>query len=579
MAHKTVSVGNYLLYRLKEVGVETLFGVPGDYNMPFLDLIEDYEGMDWGNNCNELNAACAADGYARMRGVGAVVTTFGVGELNAVNGIAGSYSEMVPVVHIAGSPNTASQARGALLHHTLGNGDFRVFRRMFSEITIANTSLTKSNAVEEVDRILRSCVLGVRPVYIDLPIDVVNEELNLPEWPPKPLDLTPPPNPPRTQQACLKAILSEIRQAKRPILLVDACAVRHNLEKQVQQLMDVSGFPTYVAPMGKGAVSEDHPQFRGCYAGNVSHPQVQEEVHNSDLVLSIGSLNSDFNTGGFTYHIDQEKVIDLHSFATIIYHANYEKGAGPLTLSSTGMRELLPLLIENWPKDIAKPQIPPRILPESADTKTDAITQSYFWPTMTRYMDRNAVIVAETGTAEFGIINMKAPEDATFVTQVLWGSIGYSVGAAMGAQQAARLEDRRVFLFVGDGSFQVSAQEVSTMLRKGQTPVIILINNDGYTIEKLIHGAKRKYNNVQMWEYSKTLEYFGAYREENKRNKTGEKQSQVGIQGTFRTRAELEKAMEQVKREKDKIHFLEVMMDEFDAPQELKKTVEQSENR
>jgi pyruvate decarboxylase len=154
---------------------------------------------------------------------------------------------------------------------------------------------------------------------------VVKEELNLQEWPPKPLDLTPPPNPPRTQQACLKALLTEIRQAKRPILLVDACAIRHGLEKQVQQLMEVSGFPMYVAPMGKGAVSENHPQFRGCYAGNVSHPQVQEEVHNSDLVLSIGSLNSDFNTGGFTYHIDQDKIIDLHSFAASIYHANYQK--------------------------------------------------------------------------------------------------------------------------------------------------------------------------------------------------------------------------------------------------------------
>ncbi|CAF3341294.1 unnamed protein product [Rotaria sp. Silwood1] len=154
MSSSKMTIGNNLLRRLKSLGIDIIFGVPGDYNLPFLDQIEDFGGIQWGNNCNELNASYTADGYARIRGIGALVTTFGVGELSAINGIAGSYAEMVSVVHIVGTPPTTSQISGAILHHTLGNGDFQVFANMYKEVTIAQANLTKENAVEEIDRVL-----------------------------------------------------------------------------------------------------------------------------------------------------------------------------------------------------------------------------------------------------------------------------------------------------------------------------------------------------------------------------------------------------------------------------------------
>jgi pyruvate decarboxylase len=146
----------------------------------------------------------------------------------------------------------------------------------------------------------------------------------------------------------------------------------------------------------------------------------------------------------------------------------------------------------------------------------------------------------------------------------------------MGAAMAGRTQDRRVYLFVGDGSFQLTAQEVSVMLHQGLTPVIIILNNDGYTIEKLIHGPDRKYNNFQMWQYSKTLEYFGCDMEHNLKESF---QAKVGAQAQVKTRKELEKVLEQTKVEKNKIHIVEVCMPQLDAPRELLLQVKTSENR
>lgn len=148
------TVADYLLDRLAGCGIGHLFGVPGDYNLQFLDHVIDHPTLRWVGCANELNAAYAADGYARMSGAGALLTTFGVGELSAINGIAGSYAEYVPVLHIVGAPCSAAQQRGELMHHTLGDGDFRHFYRMSQAISVASAILDEQNACFEIDRVL-----------------------------------------------------------------------------------------------------------------------------------------------------------------------------------------------------------------------------------------------------------------------------------------------------------------------------------------------------------------------------------------------------------------------------------------
>ncbi|CAF0787249.1 unnamed protein product [Adineta steineri] len=562
MSSGKITIGNYLLRRLKSLGIDIIFGVPGDYNLPFLDEIEDFEGIQWGNNCNELNAAYAADGYARIRGIGAIVTTFGVGELSAINGIAGSFAEMIPVVHIVGTPPTASQASGAILHHTLGNGDFRVFQNMYKEVTIAQASLTKINAVEEIDRVLTECLLKGRPVYIGFPIDLSDYELDVNPSSIKPLDRSIPRNPKDEHQAALENIIEHAKKSQNIVVIVDACAIRHEMIKKVFTFIERTQLPVYVTPMAKGGIDENHPQFRGVFAGNCSTEQVQKEVYDADLILSIGSMNSDFNTGGFTYRLSKKRTIEFHTYHTKIFHAIYDK---------VDMRQLLPDLTEQWPADIIHKYNgkPYQVEKPNLDPKTqNEIVHEYFWHKLPEFIPENSIVVAETGTSEFGVFNMHAPKGVTFLTQILWGSIGYSVGAALGAALAGKNDNRRIYLIVGDGSFQLVCQEISTMLRFKTNIVILLLNNDGYTIEKLIHGPDRAYNNIQMWRYHKSFEYFGDGLKQNR------EQATTGFAGQVKTREEFEKAMTQVVKETNKIHFVEVIMPSMDAPKSLVLTIE-----
>lgn len=561
----SISIGSYILLRLKQIGIDTVFGVPGDFNMPLLDLIEDDAELTWGNNANELNAAYAADGYARVRGVGAVVTAFGVGELSAINGIAGSYSEMVPVIHIVGTPRTASQKSGALLHHTLGNGDFEVFFKMGSMVTVAAANLTLENATTEIDRVIQAAFMKKRPGYIALPFDLIHADVQVPVE----LDLlnfTAPKNPSKMQEVAVNQILSAIREAQHPVIVVDGAVIRHGLQDEATNFVNRAGFPTFSTMMGKNAIDETVSNYRGIYTGSISLEGVKEEIEMADLLIELGPIKSDFNTGNFSYGFQDTKKISLNNHGTSIDQVEY---------AGVGMHELLPCLTAALPDLKDRAEFSSRVMPAPIDTSNNQITHNYLWNKVPEYIAPNSVIVSETGTSEFGVANMQSPKGATFVGQILWGSIGYSVGAAVGAAFADR--NRKVYLFVGDGSFQLTAQEISVFIRQGLTPVIFLLNNDGYLMEKLIHGPERSYNNFQMWDYSKTLEYFGGHLETNKSN--GKKPSLIGLEAKVETREEFENAMELVNQQPDKIHFLEVIMPEFDSPRELSLLCDLSENR
>jgi indolepyruvate decarboxylase len=172
MQNNTTTVGDYLLDRLVEIGVRHLFGVPGDYNLALLDQVIAHPSIKWVGTANELNAAYAADGCARVNGLAALLTTFGVGELSAMNGIAGSYAEYVPVIHIVGAPSTEVQQARLAMHHSFCDGNFERFLSASREITVAQAHLTAENAIGEIDRVLRCVLRERRPGYIMLPANV-----------------------------------------------------------------------------------------------------------------------------------------------------------------------------------------------------------------------------------------------------------------------------------------------------------------------------------------------------------------------------------------------------------------------
>lgn len=455
----------------------------------------------------------AADGYARIKGAAAIMTTFGVGELSAINAIAGSYAEYVPVVHIVGSPSTVSQRNGMVLHHSLGDGDFKVFGDIYKRVTVAQATLNDPrNAPAVIDSVLRECWIQRRPVYFELPADMVLKDVDASALQNK-IDLSPPANPPELEQVTTNIILEKLYAAKQPVLLVDACVQRRGLISEVDTLIRKSGLPTFSSPMAKSVVNETLPNFVGVYAGDGSHEAIRAFIEKSDCVLSLGSLKSDFNTTGFTYRLSTLNSIDLHTDFVSVGYARYDVHmAGVLSrLTSSLEAERLNINRMDRPRAMSGGDL-------RVDYPKEIISQEYLWPKLSDWLRPDDILITETGTAYLGVWDTKFPQGLCAISQTLWGSIGYALPASQGAALAARElgGKQRVILFEGDGSMQLTAQAIGTMIKHNLDIIIFIINNDGYTIERWIHGMEAEYNDIPMWRYADTPRTMGGTEKNSK---------------------------------------------------------------
>ncbi|EBS4565693.1 alpha-keto acid decarboxylase family protein [Salmonella enterica subsp. enterica serovar Tanger] len=480
------TVADYLLDRLAGCGIGHLFGVPGDYNLQFLDHVIDHPTLRWVGCANELNADYAADGYARMSGAGALLTTFGVGELSAINGIAGSYAEYVPVLHIVGAPCSAAQQRGELMHHTLGDGDFRHFYRMSQAISVASAILDEQNACFEIDRVLGEMLAARRPGYIMLPADVAKktaipptEALALPVH--------------EAQSGVETAFRYHARQclmnSRRIALLADFLAGRFGLRPLLQRWMAETPIAHATLLMGKGLFDEQHPNFVGTYSAGASSKEVRQAIEDADRVICVGTRFVDTLTAGFTQQLPTERTLEIQPYASRIGETWFNL---PMAQAVSTLRELC--------LECAFAPPPTRSAGQPVRIDKGELTQESFWQTLQQYLKPGDIILVDQGTAAFGAAALSLPDGAEVVVQPLWGSIGYSLPAAFGAQTAC--PDRRVILIIGDGAAQLTIQEMGSMLRDGQAPVILLLNNDGYTVERAIHGAAQRYNDIASWNWT-----------------------------------------------------------------------------
>ncbi|KAH8905458.1 pyruvate decarboxylase [Coniochaeta sp. PMI_546] len=495
-------VGEYLLKRVQELGVKSIFGVPGDYELAFLDLILN-AGISWKGSPNELVAAYSADGYARVNGVGVVVTTFGPGETSALCGLAGSYTEFVPVIHIVGYPSMKSQREHALLHHTLGNRKFNNYHEMSKQISCATTVLEDAaTAASEIDRVLNALLLHGQPVYIGIPTDVTFEKISdvglcVPLF--KSLD----PNNQELEAKILSDIRSRLQASSNPVIVVDGGATRHGVLADVSRLVAATRFPVFTTPMGKGSVDEKSPQYGGTYVGVGSKEDVKNAVESSDLVLWIGMYPSDMNTGEFTVKVVKNATINFERFYITVGASRY-----PLK-----MKHLLPKLVESLQSNpLPGRQIPKACVPYSSPPEKPAskITQAWLWPRFGTFLREDDLVIVETGTAQSGFNATPLPSHLTTWTQQVFGSIGYATGAMVGATVANKERGGgRSILITGDGSLQLTVQAFADLLRHGTNPIIFVLNNEGYTIERLIHGPEASYNDVPAWKYTGLLEVFG----------------------------------------------------------------------
>ncbi|KIW81003.1 hypothetical protein Z517_04026 [Fonsecaea pedrosoi CBS 271.37] len=562
MSVPTICMGQYLFQRIKQLGTEHILGVPGDFNLTLLDEIYNVSGLKWIGCCNELNGAYAADGYTRIKGSPAVlVTTYAVGELSAMNGVAGAYAEHAGMIHIVGMPARSLQKARAMLHHTMkANMDHATYIHMAAPIRETHAYLMDDKTMAaEIDRTIVACVRSRLPVYIYVPVDAVAVQLDAKRLD-TPLDLTVQNKDGKIEDQIVSDVLSLIKEASNPVILADVLTVRHGGRELTRELAKLTQFPCYSTPLSKGVIDETLPYYRGLYNGKVSFPGVAEGIEASDLVLNLGPLLSDSNTGGFTREIKDEHLVLLGHDSCQVKNQNFD-GVHFLPILKKIVSELK---ASPQKYDLPRPTKAPRIeTPILNDLKSGEIKQSYVWQRLGRFLRSDDILLVESGTAQFGMPDATFPPNIKYITQTFWSSIGFTVGACLGAMVAVKELNApgRIVLIVGEGSLQMTVQEIGSYIRYGFKPIIFVINNNGYAIERAIHGPKQGYNDVSMmWDYQKMLDFFGA-REDN------------GVKAKSHATKTVEE-LEAVLNDDDfasgnSIQLCEIFMDTFDYPWRL----------
>lgn len=516
-----VDLAEYLLQRLAQLGLCSLHGVPGDYNLTVLDYLEPAH-LHWVGNANELCAGYAADGYARVKGIGALITSFGVGELSAINAIGASFSEKVPVVHIVGTPPVAAQESGACLHHSLGDGNFRVFADMYKKITCAQANLVdQSTAPGLIDATLKECLRQSRPVYIEIPTDMVRVKVDAPQ---DPIRLSSSDYDAAFEDGIVDSLVSRIRNCKQPLILVDGFTARFGVKESINALVRRTGFPTLTTPFGKSIVDEDIPNFHGIYLGSAGAEVHQSWVQSCDLVLHFGVLGSEINTFGFSAKPRPEVTITFDKYSVCFgpdlglpmeprRHISIDSTLSKLLHRMKTVKIPVP---RTYPADPFLPREVIRTLPPLAPSDTQ-IDQYSFWLRISGFLQPGDVVMTETGTASYGGQSIALPNGTTLINSSIWLSIGYMLAACQGSTLAQRdmCQDgtgppRRTILFEGDGSLQMTAQAISDIIRNKLDVIIFVLNNNGYTVERIIHGFFESYNSIQPWRNLQAPSYFGA---------------------------------------------------------------------
>jgi TPP-dependent 2-oxoacid decarboxylase len=499
-ADTQVTVGSYIASRLAEAGARHYFAVPGDYNLILLDEFLKNEDLKMISCCNELNAGYAADGYARANGIAAQVVTFSVGGLSALNAIAGAYAEDLSVLIISGGPNTNSEMENQILHHTCGEVHYGYQRDIFSHATVMSVIVRHlGDAPYLIDKAIEECVFRKKPVYLEIPCNLAG--LKVPPPKRKYFRKEPASHPEALEDAVGRAA-EFLSSAAKAVLVAGAKLRPFGAAEAFRKLVDASQYAVASMPEAKGIVPENHPGYIGTYWGPVSSPGTAEIVESANAYLFAGPVFTDYTTCGFSALIKPEKLI----------HAgpDFVKLPG-VTYSDVALSDFLEALAgkvkPNGASLSAYNRIRIELAPEPPVKKDAPITTKRLFSRVGEILTSGNAVIAETGDSWFNALKLRLPEGCGFEIQMQYGSIGWSVGATLGYTLGSA-EGKRVVTFVGDGSFQLTAQELSTMIRYGLNPIIFLINNGGYTIEVEIHDGP--YNNIKNWDYAGLVDVFNA---------------------------------------------------------------------
>jgi indolepyruvate decarboxylase len=541
MSNRPDNVGAYLIERLQSLGVSHVFGVPGDYVLGFFKQLSDSQ-LNLVTTCDELNAGYAADAYARIRGIGAVCVTYSVGGLKVVNATAQAYAEKSPLVVIAGAPGIKERIGNPLLHHKVRTFDTQ--SKVFAEVTVASAVLDDpSTACGEIDRVLSEALRVSRPVYIELPRDMTFA----PVKPPHPSHLTQA-EAASDQKALQDAVDEAVRMinaAEQPVVIAGIELHRFGLQDKLVALIDKAHIPVAATILAKSVVGEYHPLYIGIYEGAMGFASVRDYVESSDCLILLGAFMTDINLGQYTAHIDQEKAIYVTSEQCLIKYHNY---------ANVRLHDFIDGLIDARVTQRTLRDLPrPRTRKPFVTQRGQRITVKRLFERLNWELKDNTVIIADVGDALFGGLDLITHCRTEFLSPAYYLSLGFAVPASIGAQLADR--NLRPLVLVGDGAFQMTGIETSTIARLGLNPVIVVLNNFGYATERPLQDGP--FNDLQPWQYSLIPDLVGGGR---------------GVVAT--TEDELENALEAAQTYTEGFTIIDVQLDPSDSSPALQRLTE-----
>ena len=489
------TIGEYLLKKLPDYGVAHIFGIPGDYVVQFFDLIEKSPIQHIGTT-REDTAGFAADAYARIKGMGAACVTYGVGGLSMINAVTAAYAEKSPLVVISGSPGVKERREGALLHHK--GKDFYTQQRIYDEITVASALLDEPfTAFNEIDRVLDAVYRQKRPGYIELPRDMVGMQGTLYQRP----STGDRQSDPETLEAALANAIAFINQSENPVILAGVEIHRFGYQNKLLRLAEEKQIPVVTTLLGKSVMPEAHPLYLGIYGGGMSRDEVSMFVETSDCVIILGAFMTDVNLGIYTAKLERSRCLHATSDRIAVGYSTYEDvtfGDFMDGLRSSKLQERGDIDLE-WVIEVPEPFT---IAPDQP------LTMHRLFQHLNLLLRENMTVIPDVGDSLWAAADLRLPERTEFISLAYYTSMGFAIPAAIGAQLGNPMS--RPLVVVGDGAFQMTGTELSTTIRYGLNPIVLILNNHGYgTVRPFIEGT---FNDIENWDYTRVPEFFGTGR-------------------------------------------------------------------
>ena len=484
---EATTVIDYIIQRLADEGIEHCFGVPGDYAFPVCDAVDRNEKIKWIGCSNELNASYAADGYARVRGAAMLSTTYAVGELSAINGVMGAKAEHSLVYHVVGIPSYQNQRLRKSMHHTFGDGNFANFINISTQSACCHAVMNPDNCVIEMERIIAEARRNNQPAYIVVPSDHALASVTPNEIQPVTLKSNE-----TSLGKAITAVAERLADAKSVVAFPAFTLSRLGLQTEVRQAIEALGCAFVTTAMDKCIIDESHPQFGGMYAGALSAPKTRQVVENAELVLDLGGVSlNDETTIAFSGRLDPARFVSI---------GLNDVRVGEQIFGNVRLVDMLAGLAELKSSALPYSRTPEITSPVNGNP-SDKITMDALYPRYAAFIRPGDNVVLESGSSSIGLSPMMLADDVEVHIQMLWGSIGWATGATFGIALADR--NRRTILITGEGSHQLTANEIGNMGRYAANPIIFVLNNDGYMVDRALEPYPDwSYNDLAKWRYA-----------------------------------------------------------------------------